>query len=151
MTLCFARENGKLLLGKKKRGFGEGKWNGYGGKVKPGETVEEAARREWFEETETNAKEFVLKGILQLEGEAEDGVHDLIEMHIFEVHGLTLQPFETEEMVPKWFLDCALPFKQMWPDDAEWMPLFLAGKQFHGTFRFKNEVLDTWEVKEGLE
>lgn len=34
-----------VLLGMKKRGFGAGKWNGFGGKVQPGETIEEAARR----------------------------------------------------------------------------------------------------------
>lgn len=34
-----------VLLGMKKRGFGAGKWNGFGGKVQPGETIEEAARQ----------------------------------------------------------------------------------------------------------
>ncbi|CAN0505072.1 unnamed protein product, partial [Ectocarpus sp. 12 AP-2014] len=33
----------EILLGMKKRGFGEGKWNGFGGKVESGESVEEAA------------------------------------------------------------------------------------------------------------
>jgi hypothetical protein len=35
-----------VLLGRKKRGFGEGYVNGFGGKVEPGETVEAAAARE---------------------------------------------------------------------------------------------------------
>ena len=34
----------------KKRGFGVGKWNGFGGKVEAGETVVEAAAREVTEE-----------------------------------------------------------------------------------------------------
>ena len=34
----------------KKRGFGEGKWNGFGGKVEVGETIVEAAAREVKEE-----------------------------------------------------------------------------------------------------
>ncbi len=42
---------GRILLGMKKRGFGEGKWNGFGGKVnlidgRYQETIEEAAMRE---------------------------------------------------------------------------------------------------------
>ena len=37
---------GKLLLGKKLRGFGEGYFNGFGGKVELGETIEASARRE---------------------------------------------------------------------------------------------------------
>ena len=32
--LCFpVRPDGKLLLGRKKRGFGVSKWNGFGGKI----------------------------------------------------------------------------------------------------------------------
>lgn len=34
-----------ILLGFKKRGLLEGKWNGFGGKVEPGETILEAASR----------------------------------------------------------------------------------------------------------
>ena len=33
LTLVFLREGSKVLLGMKKRGFGVGKWNGFGGKV----------------------------------------------------------------------------------------------------------------------
>jgi len=40
----------RMLLGMKKRGFGAGKWNGFGGKVEPGETVEDGAMRELHEE-----------------------------------------------------------------------------------------------------
>ncbi len=45
LTLVFARQPGKILLGMKKRGFGEGRWNGFGGKVEKGETIEQGARR----------------------------------------------------------------------------------------------------------
>ena len=34
----------------KKRSFGAGKWNGFGGKVKEGEEIHEAAKRETKEE-----------------------------------------------------------------------------------------------------
>ena len=39
-------QDGRLLLGKKLRGFGEGYWNGFGGKVEAGERIEAGARRE---------------------------------------------------------------------------------------------------------
>ena len=50
LTLVFLRREGEVLLGMKKRGFGEGKWNGFGGKVEAGETIVEAAAREVKEE-----------------------------------------------------------------------------------------------------
>ena len=45
LTLVLVVQPGRVLLGMKKRGFGVGKWNGFGGKVQPGESIEEAARR----------------------------------------------------------------------------------------------------------
>jgi len=45
LTLAFVRRPGEILLGYKKRGFGAGKWNGFGGKVEIGETIEDAASR----------------------------------------------------------------------------------------------------------
>ncbi|MCO5556826.1 hypothetical protein L7F22_010379 [Adiantum nelumboides] len=46
LTLAIVNRGGQVLLGLKKRGFGEGYYNGFGGKVEVGETIEEAARRE---------------------------------------------------------------------------------------------------------
>ena len=51
VTLVFVHDNQKVLLGYKKRGFGAGRWNGFGGKVETGETLEQAARRELKEES----------------------------------------------------------------------------------------------------
>lgn len=45
LTLVLVVQPGRVLLGMKKRGFGAGKWNGFGGKVQPGESIEDAARR----------------------------------------------------------------------------------------------------------
>lgn len=45
LTLVLVVRPGRVLLGMKKRGFGAGKWNGFGGKVQQGETIEEGARR----------------------------------------------------------------------------------------------------------
>ena len=42
-TLMLIVDENKILLGMKKRGFGEGKWNGFGGKVNEGETIEDVS------------------------------------------------------------------------------------------------------------
>ena len=51
-TLVYLLDNDRILLGLKKRGIGEGKWNGFGGKVhiNEGETIVEGAIREVEEE-----------------------------------------------------------------------------------------------------
>lgn len=137
LTLCIVRQNGKVLLGMKKRGFGVGRWNGFGGKVHEGETIEDAARRELREECSIVPNNLIERGILTLIGEDE---HDL-EVHIFEITKFKNQPQETEEMRPQWFDESVLPFHQMWPDDAYWFPLFLQGKKFTGTFVFKDDKI----------
>ncbi len=40
LTLCLIVDDGRILLGMKKRGFGAGRWNGFGGKVEEGESIE---------------------------------------------------------------------------------------------------------------
>ena len=45
LTLLFVLEGDRVLLGLKKRGFGVGKWNGFGGKVQGNECIEDAAKR----------------------------------------------------------------------------------------------------------
>ena len=59
LTLCIVHQHPQVLLGMKKRGFGEGRWNGFGGKVHEGETIEEATKREL--EEETSIKDVCLK------------------------------------------------------------------------------------------
>jgi len=44
-TLVFVVKGGEILLGMKKRGFGKGKWNGFGGKVEKNESIPAAAQR----------------------------------------------------------------------------------------------------------
>ncbi len=46
LTLLFVMESDRVLLGMKKRGFGAGRWNGFGGKVEAQESIEEAAKRQ---------------------------------------------------------------------------------------------------------
>ena len=55
-SLCFLvdKKNKRVLMGMKKRGFGAGKYNGFGGKVEAGETIEEAVIRELWEESGVN-------------------------------------------------------------------------------------------------
>ncbi len=133
LTLVMIERNGLLLLGMKKRGFGAGRWNGFGGKIEGDETIEQAARRELFEEVGLAAEELQKRGVLTFSFESDPLV---LEVHIFSVTDFLGEPVETEEMRPEWFLPADIPFSDMWPDDEHWVPLFLAGKCFSGQFHF---------------
>jgi len=133
LTLTIVYRNDKVLLGLKKRGFGVGRWNGFGGKVEEGETITEAAIRELKEESGIEAIEIEKMGILDFEFESEAKV---LQVHIFRVTNFNAGPVETDEMTPQWFDAAKIPFDNMWPDDIYWLPYLLEGKKFKGKFLF---------------
>lgn len=141
-TLCLAVRDGKILLGMKKRGFGVGRWNGFGGKIEAGETIEEAATRETREECGIAINTMEKVGIHEFEFAEKPG--EILEVHVFRITDWSGKPMETEEMRPRWFAFDKIPFDTMWPDDPLWMPLFLSGKKFRTRFLFgeKDAILE---------
>jgi len=135
LTLFIAHKGGNVLLGMKKRGFGQGRWNGFGGKVEPGERIEDSVVREVREEAGIIPKGMRKRAVFEFEYENAD---ELFEVHLFSAPDIEGDLKETEEMRPQWFAHSEIPFKDMWPDDAYWFPLFLAGKNFRGQFRFRD-------------
>src|SRR3989344_4954019 len=132
-TLCIIHQNSKVLLGMKRRGFGAGRWNGFGGKPLPRETIEESLRREIQEEAGIEVGKMQKVGFLEFEFNDNP---EIIEAHIFRADFFIGEPKETEEMRPQWFHIDEIPFADMWPDDVHWFPLFLEGKKFKGKFLF---------------
>ena len=125
-----------VLLGMKKRGFGMGKWNGFGGKVQPEETIELAAIREVKEEANIDIDIMEKVGVINFNWENNP---ETLEVHLFRAENFRGQPVESEEMMPQWYHVDEIPFNDMWPDDAHWMPLLFAGKKFQGKFLFDNK------------
>lgn len=140
LTLCMIFRDDKILLGMKKRGFGEGRWNGFGGKVEAGETIETAAIRELREEVNLKPLEMDKVGIIQF---SFRGDPQILEVHIFKITDFEGKPVETEEMKPQWFELNQIPFQQMWSDDKYWFPYLLSGKLFRGKFNFEANTDNT--------
>jgi mutator protein MutT len=130
VTLLFLLRENDILLAMKKRGFGIGKWNGAGGKVEAGETIEQAVIRECQEEIGVTPISPKLCGDFEfrLSHDPSFGHH----AHIYVATKWDGEPHETEEMRPQWFTFDAIPYDDMWADDREWLPLLLAGKRFTG-------------------
>jgi mutator protein MutT len=133
LTLVIVTNGNRILLGMKKRGFGAGLYNGFGGKVEPGETIEEAAKRELWEEVGIVANE--LSNVGQLEFVFADESPDLL-VHLFLLSPYEGEVTESEEMKPEWYTFDTIPYSQMWPDDEFWVPEILAGNVCQGRFVF---------------
>jgi 8-oxo-dGTP diphosphatase / 2-hydroxy-dATP diphosphatase len=133
LTLCIVTKGEEVLLGMKKRGFGAGRWNGFGGKVQEGESIEAAAIRETKEEAGIEVKNMQEVGVLDFEFE---GNKEILEVHVFTTGQYEGEPVETEEMRPQWFTFREVPYTEMWPDDKFWLPECLNGKKFKGYFLF---------------
>lgn len=119
----------------KKRGFGAGKWNGVGGKLEPGESIEQALVRECQEEigvTPLNWRKVAEHDFVQ--DATTDPWHMYV--HVYITHEWDGQPTETEEMRPQWFALNDIPYTQMWDDDEFWLDRVLSGEQLRGEFTF---------------
>jgi 8-oxo-dGTP diphosphatase / 2-hydroxy-dATP diphosphatase len=133
LTLTIVHQGERVLLGMKKRGLGVGRYNGFGGKVEPDETIEEAAVREVIEEARIRPLGLQKLGVMEFAFESDP---DLLEVHIFKSSAYEGEVGESEEMTPSWFHQSSIPFEDMWKDDRFWFPLLLDNKKFMGRVMF---------------
>lgn len=124
----------RVLLAMKKRGFGEGRWNGAGGKVKDGETVLEAAVREVNEELSIVVHSLKKVAELSFTFPHEPSFDQIV--HVYLTNSWDGEPAEGDEMRPKWFAIDSIPYGEMWSDDILWLPHILDGKRLKGAFVF---------------
>ena len=133
-TLLFLVRDGQILLAMKKRGFGTGRWNGVGGKLDPGETVEQALIRECQEEIGVTPTRWHHVAEHDFE-EFHDGAKAHMYVYAYLCDEWEGEPAESEEMAPKWFDVADIPYDDMWPDDRFWLPELLAGNRVKCVFK----------------
>lgn len=133
-TICYCVKDGAVLLGRKKVGFGKGKWNGFGGKIDAGETNEEAAARELFEESSVATNPASLEKIARIK--FYFGEKPKFECHAYIARVWDGEPEETDEMAPEWFPLDSLPLHNMWVTDSVWLLPALRGEHVQGAMHF---------------
>ena len=131
-VLCLLRRGREVLLAKKTRKIGMGKWNGYGGGIDAGESIRDAAVRELFEESGCSADPAMLEkvAVVDFENTLREGGTFTVKVHIFFVWEWEGTPRASAEMdTPTWFPVDALPYADMMPGDEPWISAVLAGKK----------------------
>lgn len=134
-TLCLLVKENKILLAMKKRGFGEGRYNGIGGKIEKSETPEQAMIREAKEEILITPTKYEKVGLIEFDEYYKGNKQNLI-FHLYLVYEWEGDILETEEMKPKWFEVNDIPYNKMFPDDKYWLPLIIEGKKISAYFDF---------------
>jgi 8-oxo-dGTP pyrophosphatase MutT (NUDIX family) len=147
LTLLFLRKDNQVLLAMKKRGFGEGKWNGVGGKVEGEESIESAMIRETQEEIGVTPTSYEKVGDIRFD-EYFKGEPTSMHVHVFVASSWDGEPTESEEMKPEWFFVDAIPYDEMWSDDPYWLPSVIEGSKVSADFTLdQNDIITDHAVE----
>ncbi len=136
LTLAILFRGDKILLAMKKRGFGVGKWNGYGGKLEGVEKPIDAIVREIEEESGLVVDRNLLKELGFIDFYFDDKKEWDQRVIIYRLNKFTGEPIETEEMAPEFFDLDKIPYNDMWPADSKWLPYVISGIKFSGEIHF---------------
>ncbi|MDY6915740.1 MAG: 8-oxo-dGTP diphosphatase [Candidatus Cloacimonadota bacterium] len=146
-TLCYLKkENQTLMLyrNKKKDDIHEGKYNGLGGKLKAGETPEECAKREIWEESGLNAEKLLLKGIITFP--KFDGKNDWY-VFVYLVPKFNGTIIDSPEGRLEWVEDSNLNDIRLWEGDYIFMPWLHNDCFFSAKFTYKEGKLKSHRVE----
>ena len=136
-TLCYVRRPGQTLMlhrVKKANDMHQGKWNGLGGKLEPGETPEACAIREIYEESGLRVTHPELRGFLTF---PDFRPGESWYTFVFVCRHFTGGLIDSPEGVLQWIDDEALPTLNLWEGDRLFFPwLEENGRLFSGHFTY---------------
>lgn len=145
-TLCYVRRDGKtlmLLRNKKINDMHAGKWNGLGGKFEAGETPEDCAIREIYEESGLRVVAPQLHGILTFPD--FNGSDDWYTF-VFVARNFTGTLIDSPEGELHWIDDADLLNLALWPGDRIFLPWLERDPFFSGRFVYQDEALVAHDV-----
>ena len=140
-TLCYLKMDGKTLMIhriKKENDMHQGKWNGLGGKLNPGESPEDCVIREVREESGLTISEPILKGFLTFPRFAND--EDWYAF-VFVARRIEGQMIDSDEGVLEWIDDEQLLDLDLWEGDLIFFPWLERLGVFSGKFIYRDGKL----------
>lgn len=126
----------RVLLGMKKKRFGKGKYNGFGGKIEEGETIITGAQREGQEEADILLENLEKVGEILFQFQTDEQDHLVHFLRTSKYSGI---PRESDEMTTQWFNVQNIPYDQMWDADRLLFPLVFENKGFRARINYNNK------------
>ncbi len=119
----------RILLGEKKKGeIGVGVLSGPGGKLDPGETLEECLIRETREELEVELDPASLDLTARIDFYAAEEID--FRVYVYRCRILSGEVHETADMIPGWYPLTDETFNRTYESDSHWLPLAARGEKF---------------------
>jgi 8-oxo-dGTP diphosphatase len=145
-TLCYVRQNGKTLMihrVKKENDMHQGKWNGLGGKLEPGETPEECAVREIYEESGLRVSRLDFKGMITFPGFSDD-----VDWYtfVFAADEFEGELIDSPEGDLAWIENDKLLDLELWPGDKIFIPWLDRPGFFSGKFIYQGGEFIEYQV-----
>ena len=145
-TLCYVRRDGQTLMihrVKKDNDIHQGKWNGLGGKLNPGESPDECAVREIYEESGLRVRDPQLKGFLTFPAFAKD--EDWY-VFVYVAKDFEGELIDSPEGDLRWVDDADLTSLNLWEGDPIFLPWLDKPGVFSGKFTYKDGKLVSHDV-----
>lgn len=136
-TLCYVQTAHKTLMVhrvKKHNDMHQGKWNGLGGKLEAGESPEECAVREVWEESGLRCRHPRLRGIITFP--AFDGIDDWYTF-LFTLHEFEGELIDSPEGNLAWVDNDRLLSLNLWPGDRIFLPWLFEDRFFSAKFVYE--------------
>ncbi len=140
-TLGIILQDGRILLGKKKKGeIGTGVLSGPGGKLDPGETLPGCLIRETREELEIELDPASLRLVAIIDFYAASE----LDFRVYTYHAKILsgEIHETADMIPGWYPLNKKTFKRTYEADRHWLPRAVRGEPFRANVLYKSRAQD---------
>ncbi len=137
-TLCYVMDGDKTLMlyrNKKENDYHEGKWNGLGGKLEQGETPEECAIREVYEESGLKVSDPEMKGLITFP--MFDGVDDWY-VWVFVFKKFEGKQIDSPEGTLEWIQNNKLTELNLWDGDKIFIPWLFEDKCFSSKFIYED-------------
>lgn len=152
-TIVFPIKEDEVLLAKKTKKIGVGKWNGWGGAQEIGETIRQTALREFAEESglSANLEDLEYGGKVTFHNQKADGRKFDVEVHMFLLRKWSGQLKHSSEMIEPTFHPLnKIPYQDMMASDKDWLPFVLRGEQIDGDVWYvldQNHLVRPSEIK----